>query len=215
MVSVFFSDTESPAASIAVTMTVIILARPSADVVTIPASSAHSMPQTAPRTHAVVYTTIIPTSALYCCTEVLIVQFDIGGERCTGSYLICTWCASIALSKVLPGCRRVYFLHAVFRAPLLLPTSIRGRVYPQPCLSRMVQHSHNVLQKVYVYIVTHQATFEPHSETGSTSLTALYYRLITHPGYSVVTECEKCILLRSPPVVSYYVDHLWVSFPRK
>ena len=47
MVAVFFSDTVRPAASKTVTMTVIILARPSADLDTFPTSSAYSMPQTA------------------------------------------------------------------------------------------------------------------------------------------------------------------------
>ena len=46
------SDTVRPAASKTVTMTVILFARPSADLDTIPASSAYSMPQTALRTHA-------------------------------------------------------------------------------------------------------------------------------------------------------------------
>ena len=49
IVSVFLSDTVRPAASKTVTMTVIILASPSADLETIPVSSAYNTPHTAGR----------------------------------------------------------------------------------------------------------------------------------------------------------------------
>ena len=51
--SVFLSDTVRPAASKTVTMTVINLASPSANLETIPASSANNMPHTALRTQAI------------------------------------------------------------------------------------------------------------------------------------------------------------------
>ena len=51
--SVFLSDTVRPAASKTVTMTVIILASPSADRETFPASSAYNMPHTALRTQTI------------------------------------------------------------------------------------------------------------------------------------------------------------------
>ena len=47
IVSVFLSDTVRPAASKTVTMTVLILASPSANFETIPASPAYNMPLTA------------------------------------------------------------------------------------------------------------------------------------------------------------------------
>ena len=53
IVSVFRFDTVTPAASKTVTMTVIILSSPSADLETIPALSAYSMPHAALRTHAI------------------------------------------------------------------------------------------------------------------------------------------------------------------
>ena len=49
VVSVFVSDTVRPAALKTITLTVIILARPSADLDTIPASSAYNIPHTALR----------------------------------------------------------------------------------------------------------------------------------------------------------------------
>ena len=52
IVSVLFSDTVRPASLETITMTVIILASPSANFETIPASAAHNMPHTALCTHA-------------------------------------------------------------------------------------------------------------------------------------------------------------------
>ena len=64
IVSVFLSDTVRPAASKTVTMTVIILASPPADLETIPASSAYNMPHTFLRTQAIgtSFPTAIPSS---------------------------------------------------------------------------------------------------------------------------------------------------------
>ena len=83
IVSVFFSDTVRPAASKTVTMTVIILASPSADLETIPASSAYNMPHTDLRTQAVAIS--FPTAA--------------PSSRWTKSLLVTIYLSSLKLTR--------------------------------------------------------------------------------------------------------------------